>query len=162
MASSEKKKSGARFNLFDVILILVIVACIAGVVIHAYFTKDLTQTYSENAQVSFRIEGVSEVTAEAFCKIGSAIYDQDTDKNIGTLTAAEYAPLLLDLETAEGVLVKAEHPEKKQITALATLTGTWTDDGFLIGGTTLAAVGKTINIYTENAVCTITVTGVSK
>ncbi len=162
MAPSDKKRSSARFNLFDVTLILVIVACIAGIVLHAYFTKDLTETYSENAQITIRVAGVSEQTANAFCVAGAPIYLQETDVRIGTVESAEYAPHTLDLETADGILVKAEHPEKKDISAVATFTGTWTDDGFLIGGTTLATVGKTLNIYTDNAVCTITVVSVSQ
>jgi hypothetical protein len=162
MATSEKKRSGARFNLFDVILILVIAACIAGIVLHAYFTKDLTETYSETAVVSIRVTGVSEQTAIAFCEPDAIIYLQENDKMIGSIDEAEYAPLILNLENTEGVLVKAEHPEKKEVTATATLTGTWTDDGFLIGGTTLAAVDKTLKIYTEHAVCEIIITGVSK
>ena len=161
MASSENKKSGARFNLFDVILILVIVACIAGIVVHAYFTKDLTETYSEIANISIQVDGVSEVTANAFCKGGATIYDQETDKNIGTVMEASYFAQILELENAEGILVKVEHPEKKSITATVAFTGTWTDDGFLIGGNTLATIGKTLKIYTEDAVCTITITGVA-
>lgn len=162
MATSEKKHSGARFNLFDVILILVIIACIAGIVLHAYFTKDLTKTYSETAKVSISVTGVSEQTAIAFCVNGAPIYLQETDEKLGTIDTAEYAPLMLDLENAEGSLVKAVHPEKKAISATATLIGAWTDDGFLIGGTVLATVGKTLNIYTDGAVCTITITSISK
>ena len=162
MATSENKRSGARFNLFDVILILVIIACIAGIVLHAYFTKDLTETYSETAKISIRVTGVSEQTAAAFCVNGAPVYLQENDDLIGTITDAEYAPLIIDLENAEGILVKAEHPVKKEITALLTLTGTWTDDGFLINGTTLASIGKPLKIYTDGAVCEITVTGITK
>ncbi len=162
MPTSEKKRSGAHFNLFDVILILVIITCIAGIALHAYFTKDLTETYSETANISFVVSGVSEKTADAFCVVGSSIYAQDSDRNVGTLIEASYDSLFLDLENAESILVKAEHPDKKEITANANFTGTWTDDGFLIGGTTLAIVGKEMKIYTENAVCTIIFTSVSK
>ena len=159
MPISEKKRSGAHFNLFDVILILVIIACITGIALHAYFTKDLTETYSETANISFV---VSEKTVDAFCVVGASLYAQDSDRIIGTLLESSYAPLFLDLENAEGLLVKAKHPDKKEITANASFTGTWTDDGFLIGGTTLAIVGKEMKIYTENAVCTIVFTSVSK
>ncbi|MBP3555944.1 MAG: DUF4330 family protein [Clostridia bacterium] len=162
MPISEKKRSGAHFNLFDVILILVIIACITGIALHAYFTKDLTETYSETANISFVVSGVSEKTADAFCVVGASLYAQDSDRIIGTLLESSYAPLFLDLENAEGLLVKAKHPDKKEITANASFTGTWTDDGFLIGGTTLAIVGKEMKIYTENAVCTIVFTSVSK
>ncbi len=162
MPNSENKRSGARFNLFDVLLIFVVVICITGLVLHAYFTRDLTETYSQTAKVSFTVSGVSKETAEAFCRIGATIFSSETDEKLGTVITAAHAPLYLDLETADGHIVKAEHPEKKEIMATAELVGTWNTDGFLIGGTTLAAVGKTINIYTENAICTVTITNVSQ
>ena len=162
MAISEKKRSGARFNLFDVILILVITAGIAGLVLHATFTKDLTETYSDTAKISISVSDISEQTAAAFCVSGAPIYLQETDEQIGTLDIGVYTPLMLEIENSEGALVKVKHPEKKSIRATAIFTGAWTDDGFLIGGTTLATIGKTLKIYTDNVVCEITVTGITK
>ncbi len=162
MTTPENKRSGARFNLFDVILILVIIACIAGIVLHAYFTKDLAETYSEPAKISFTISGVSEETALAFCKEGASVYDAKTDMKLGTLDAASYTALPLELENSDGMLVQVTHPNKKMITGTASFVGTWTDDGFCVGGTSYITVGQTINIYTDHAVCIITVTAISR
>ncbi len=162
MSTSENKKTGVRFNLFDVLLILAVIACVAGLVLHAYFTDDLIETYSETANITLTVTGISERTASAFCRAGATVFLGETNEKIGTLTQASYTAMVVELENTEGILVNAVHPDKKTATATATLTGTWTEDGFLIGGHTLAALGKTLNIYTEDAVCTVTVTGVSQ
>lgn len=158
--NTEKKPTGVRFNLFDVILILVIVSCIAGLAFHMYYTKDLAEDYTETATIAISISDVSEQTAIAFCVNGAPIYSQETDTKIGVLDTTEYGPLVLDLETEQGILVKATHPEKKSIRATATFIGTWTEDGFLIDGTKLATIGTTLKIYTGGAVCTITITDI--
>ena len=160
--NSEKKFSGVRFNLFDIILVVVIIACIAGLVFHTYFTKDLIEDYTETAMISISVSDVSEQTAIAFCVNGAPIYSQETDAKIGMLETTEYGPMILDLENEQGILVKATHPEKKMIHATATFNGTWTEDGFLIDGTKLATIGTTLKIYTNGAVCTITITDIVK
>ncbi len=162
MANSDNRKSRGRFNLFDILLILAVLSCIAGVVLHAVFTEKVEQTHTEEARISFMVSGVSPQTADAFCTLNDVIFSQETDEIIGVLVSAEQEALFLDLETADGIIVKAEHPEKKAIRGVSLMTGTWTDDGFLIDGHTLAIVGKTMNVYTEHAVCTITITGVSQ
>ncbi len=160
MSKTNQPRQGARFNLFDVILILAIICCIAGIVAHAYFVSDLNERYTENATLSFTISGVSESTANAFCMASGTVYIAENDQAIGTLERASFSSHVLSLENEEGLLVSVTHPAKMDIQAEASITGTWTEDGFLIGGTTLAIVGKTLNIYTEGAVCTITITGV--
>ncbi len=160
MSNTKSSRSGTRFNLFDVILLLAVLCCIGGIVVHAYFISDLNETYSENATIAFTVSGVSPRTAEAFCNAGDSIYLSENDHEIGSLLGAYFSPQSLYLETADGELVSVSHPEKMDITGELTLTGTWTNDGFLIGGTTLAIVGKTMNIYTPNAVCTLTITNV--
>ena len=160
--NSEKKSSGVRFNLFDVILILVIIACIAGLVFHTYFTKDLSENYAESAMISISVTDVSEQTALAFCVNGAPVYSQETDTKIGVIETAEYGPMILDLENEQGILVKATHPERKEIRAMVSFVGTWTEDGFLINGTKLATIGTTLKIYTNGAVGTITVTDIVK
>jgi len=117
-----------------------------------------TQFYGEKLR-SHRCEDLIALIASIYAKKQER---SRSNRNIGSIDEATYAPLMLDLENAEGMIVKAEHPEKKEITATVTLTGTWTDDGFLVGGTTLAAVDKTMKIYTDHAVCEIIITGVSK
>ncbi len=160
MSNTENKKTGVRFNFFDVLLILAVVSCIAGLVLHAYFTEDLSKTYSQEAQITLTVTDISENTAIALCRKDTSVYFEENDALIGTVTWSTYAPMNVELERADGTLVNALHPHKKTAVLTTIMSGTWTDDGFLITGNTLATVGKTLKIYTQDAVCTVTITEV--
>ena len=159
MATTETKKSGARFNIFDVIILFAIIACIAAVAVRAYFTANTTDSFV-SAKIEFSVIGVSENTAEAM-QVGDKLYLSDNGKEIGTVDASAYTASALYIEDSEGKIVTAAHPAKKDIHGTATLYGIWTEDAFMIGGTVPATVGKTISIYTKGVTCTITITTVS-
>ncbi len=161
MSKTQTKKSGPRFNIFDVLIILAVIACIAAIVLHAYFIKDINENFVL-AKVEFTISDISQNTASSFCNVHRKIYLQNGDDEIGTITEATYSPQKMMVEDAEGKLVEVQHPSKKQVTGTASIKGLWTEDGFMINGTILATVGSTVNIYTQDAACTITVVSVSK
>ena len=153
--STETKKSGARFNIFDVIIIVALLACIAAVVVRAYFTANIKDDFS-TAKIEFTVTGVSQYTASAF-HADRKLYLASNDDEIGTVTSASYSSSKFYAEDATGNLVALSHPEKKDIYGTATLYGIWTDDGFMINGTILASAGKTIGIYTQDVECTLTI-----
>ena len=153
---TETKKSGARFNVFDVIIILALLACIAAIVIRAYFTANIENDFT-TAKIEFTVKEVSDYTAEAL-KENTTLYIAAGDDEIGTVDTVTYSPAELYAEDASGVLVPASHPDKKDVRGTATLYGIWTDDGFMINGTVSASVGKTVNVYTQDVACTLTIT----
>lgn len=159
MATTETKKSGARFNIFDVIILFAIIACIAAVAVRAYFTANTEESFAP-AKIEFSVIGVSENTAEAM-KIGDKLYLSDNGKEIGVIDTSAYTASALYVEDSEGKIVTAAHPVRKDIHGTATLSGIWTEDAFMIGGIVPATVGKTISIYTKGVTCTITITAVS-
>ena len=127
---TETKKSGARFNVFDVIIILALLACIAAIVIRAYFTANIENDFT-TAKIEFTVKEVSDYTAEAL-KENTTLYLAAGDDEIGTVDTVTYSPAELYAEDASGVLVPASHPDKKDVRGTATLYGIWTDDGFMI------------------------------
>ena len=159
--ATNTKKSGARFNIFDILILLAILACIAAIGVRAYFlTSGEEQVLT--TRVEFVVKGVSEVTAKNFAKQYSKLYLVDTDAEIGTIISATYTAASVEAENAEGQLVIANHPEKMDIHGYANISGLWSEDGFLIGGTTLASIGKTVTVYTEDALCMITIVSIPK
>ncbi|MBQ8496338.1 MAG: DUF4330 family protein [Clostridia bacterium] len=156
-----KQKTGPRFNIFDVLIILAVISCIAAIVVKVFFIEEV-QADLNNAEITFIVENVSEGTAEAFCVPDRQIYLQDDDTQIGTLQSASYSAQKLLVEDAGGKLVEADHPTKKQIQGVASMSGYWSEDGFLIGGTHLATVGSTFKIYTKDVACTIKIVGIAE
>ncbi len=155
------KKTGARFNIFDILILFAILASIAAIGVRAYFLADGKENV-QTTRVEFVVRGVSEVTAQKFAKQYGTLYLDSTDAEIGTIISATYAAASVEAENANGELVLATHPDKMDIHGYANISGTWTEDGFLIGGTTLASVGKTVTVYTQDATCMITIVSIPK
>lgn len=158
--TNEKKSSDARFNIFDVIIILILLICIAAVSVRAYFTANIRDTF-ENATIEFTVSGVSKNTAASFHQYRK-IYFALTNDEIGSITEVSYGPAKLYAADASGTPIEVDHPDKKDVHGTATFSGIWTDDGFMINGTELATVGKSIHIYTHDVECILTIVSVSK
>lgn len=157
----KRKAAGPRFNLFDFLIILTILVCIGAIVARAIFISR-AQMENSTALVVFEVSGISSVTADAICKENQPIYLQSSNGWIGTVsTASQSAQKVLEKDE-NGMVQSAVHPEKKDVRVEAVMSGIWGDDGFFIGETELAAVGKTFDIYTPYVSCTITIISVSE
>ena len=156
----KKKKSGPRFNVFDFLIIFAILVCAGAIIVRAIFIGSAEKD-RDTAAVVFEISYISDVTAEALCKEDQPIYLQSDDERIGTMKTATASPQIVWERDANGVLQSVLHPAKYEVRAETLIEGVWTEDGFLIGGTRLATVGDTFDIYTPYVSCTLTVVSVS-
>lgn len=161
MASkTDTKNSGVRFNIFDVIIIFLVLACIAAIVIRAYFTANIKEDFT-SATVEFSVIGVSENTAASFHP-ARKIYLASGDDEIGSIDDVTYGPSAIYAVDSSGKPVSAFHPDKKDVHGTATLYGLWTDDGFMINGTVLALAGKTVSVYTQDVECILTIVSITR
>ena len=156
----KKRASGPRFNVFDFLIILTILVCIGAIAVRAIFI-DSAKKEITTANIVFEVSGISEVTADALCIAEQPIYLQSDDTWIGTMISASASPQKVWEKDEAGMLQSAFHPEKKTVRTETVISGTWSEDGFLIGGTALASVGKTFAVYTPYVSCTVTVVSVS-
>ena len=86
MANPSKIKNGPKFNIFDILIILAVLVCVGAIIFRVFFISE-TQEDFRHAYVTFKVEGVSEETAQAFCinayfcryycKRWSSIYSDD-------------------------------------------------------------------------------------
>ena len=157
----KRKSSGPRFNVFDFLIIFTILVCIGAIIVRAIFVSSV-KNENTTAKVVFEVSSISSATADALCIAEQPIYLKSDDTLIGTIVSASQASQKIWEKDENGMLQSAFHPEKKEVRGEAVLSGVWGEDGFLIGGTDLAAVGKTFNIYTPYASCTITIISVSE
>ena len=161
MDQKQKQISESRFNIFDFLIIVGIVACIAVIAIRILFISNKKENVVF-ADVYFEVSGISDATAQALLAPNESIYLQDSDVRIGVLNTAQAEPQKLLVENAEGELVEAYHPEKKTLYGKAQIKGVWYEDGFMIAEAYLAKVGGTLEIYTKYASCTITITSIDQ
>ena len=178
---NENKK--IRFNVVDVIIILLIVACVVGIIFRANVREKLGQSLSnETAYITLVAENVPQEYIDAFVQ-GSSAYLEDMD--LGIIIGYSYTEqtnVILDLnekyeykavDDGNGGYIntveKIISPEFKTVydknsytvTCQIQVSGQDKSDGFYIGGVEYIGVGKMLNISTENHAFTMTITKIS-
>ena len=160
MDQKQKQISGSRFNIFDFLIIVGIVVCLAAIAARILFIGNEKKNVVY-ADVYFEISGISEVTAEAISVPNESIYLQSNDIRIGVMNETQTEAQKVLTDNGEGVLVEALHPEKKTVYGMAQIKGVWYEEGFMVDEAYLATVGSSLEIYTQYASCTITITSIT-
>ena len=167
MQSTKKKKGAkARFNIIDLLIIVLVIACAVGVYIKHISSENIDTDQSfEEAQLSFLVQDIRYTSAEFFENGEREVYLADDGTKLGefmkgfTITPAEKY-----LTDSMGKPVKVVYPENTRIDVRGKILseGMWTDEGFMVGGNLYVAAGKQMEIATSDIVVTLVVTDVTK
>lgn len=156
-----KQDTKSRFNIFDALLILVIVACIAALVFRYYYnSKD---SLDEQVRVSFIVPEVMESTADTMTeklRMGTVIYLSDGDSIIGYIQSVSKEPSKVYVENGAGNVERVDHPFSMDVRGVAVLYGRSGENGFYIGGSKLATVSDVIYVYSTDVEFSMTLTGI--
>ena len=155
------KATGPKFNVFDFLIIFMILVCVGAIVARGIFIGFFQKEIS-GAKIVFEVSNVSDVTADALCITPQPMYLRSDDSWIGNINFASQSAQQVWEKDADGVLRSASHPDKKTVRVEVLARGLWTEDGFFISGADIATVGKTFEIYTPYVSCTVTVVSVSE
>lgn len=172
MKNTEEKKTATakfRFNVFDVVLILLAILCVVGIwqrsnLQSLFEAGDASDTYT----VTFEIKKLRSTTAELLSD-GTELYlyENGTRIPLGTLTGEPAARPASEYLYYEGNVVEARYPDDPD-ECLQDVTGTITcrmiehDGAYLLGGVSRIAVNQTIAAYTESADLEIRVKSIRK
>lgn len=172
-----------RFNIVDVIIIFLIIACVVGVVFRGTIKEKLGKTLSnETVYVTLVAENVPREYIDAFVQGSNAYCEGDDLGVIIGYSYTEQTTVVLDLnEKYEykalddgngGYINTVERiisPEFKAVydnnyytvTCQIQVSGQDKSDGFYLRGVEYIGVGKMLNISTENHSFTMTITKIS-
>lgn len=154
-----KQDSKSRFNIFDALLILLIVACIVALVLRYYFNSN--RSLEEQVRVRFIVPSIMETTADTMLetlKSGSVLYLTDGDNVIGYIQSVAKERSKVYAENGAGELEKVDDPFLMNVTGVAVLYGKTGESGFYIGGSELATVNDVIYVYSTNVEFAMTLT----
>jgi hypothetical protein len=169
-----------RFNVIDVIVVVLILACIVGFVFRGTLKEKIGKMLSaDTAYVTLCVENVPADQVSAFVQGSDAFID---GKKIGVLIGYSYTEqqnVVLALnETFEyrteddgsASYVKKTSPEfvnvydpaNYTVVCLVQVAGQDKVDGFYLNGVEYIGVGKMLNISTGNLLFTMTITEISE
>ncbi len=159
MTTSQEKRSGrVRFSVIDFTIILLVLACIAGVVLRYDLAEKLfSRSALEDAKITFVAEAITPAEAEAFRVNTKFRTEQD---RFGTVTATETLPALIYYENSAGLLSSYEHETLLDLTGSFAARVLFSEDGCLLNGNTFIAAGSTFTVMANSAAVRITVISV--
>ena len=182
MSENEKstgKQGKVRFTLFDALIILLVLLCVAGIIFRGTIRNRLGLGLDLSEYViNFEITGVDPSLPD-FLAPGDKIYTTggvEVGRLLGvsefsTLTADEAGSQTLIVRPATaymndivGNIVLAEYPAGTIIDAKGALiaSGVYSSDGyFLLGGKTYLAVGQEITLQTDMVTLKLMVTAIT-
>ena len=148
------KKRKMRFNIIDLLLIVIAVAVVAAllyVFLPNSFIKSIFADESVTIQYAIEFKGVDEAFLESI-KENDIVIDSVTKAELGTVTAVDYSTqyteLKYDEESGNGVLSVVPNKHNVIVTITATAAHD-ADKGYTVGGLRIA-VGELIAVRFPN------------
>ncbi|MBE6662512.1 MAG: DUF4330 family protein [Ruminococcaceae bacterium] len=161
----EKKKNGLGLNLIDFVVILLIVICLIGVVIRVrqidWFNKN---SALEEHEIYFSVTDISYISEDALV-VGDTFTLRDNGAILGKLKSIDSVlPTTMYVKDADGNVLGVNYPETTRIDVTGTVLslGEMTPNGYLLGGTTYIAPGKTYRVQSEHMDFTLEILNIDK
>lgn len=164
MENNNVKKNAAHFNIIDLVIVIIVLACIAGVVFRHFSTKNVDNGEApEKAKISFLVNDVRYTSADFFIG-GDTVYTEEEGIKLGELMKGFTITPAEDYVTDfNGNTVKVNYPENTRIDVRGAILseGKWRDGSFFIDGNTYIAAGRKLKVCTAHLTVTLIVTDVS-
>lgn len=144
------KKKAFRFNIIDVIVIIALLALAAAFVFRSVLSDNLKITMkSADIQYEFKSTSLQEESGDLL-QPGDAIYDDETDKLVGTVQSVSTSPAELYVTLQTGEIVKRTSPGRIDLTVVIEAEGKTDETGVYLNGSMFIAPGKELHLYTKN------------
>lgn len=172
-AQKTKKRSNARFNIMDFLIILIVLLCVFSLV--ARYTTVLNKLgiteHLEQYEISFTVTDLRYTTPNFF-RIDDAVYLRDGDHTyVGKLLSREIGStdaLTITLSSryvqSETGFVSAYYAENTLVDVAGRILceGSVSSDGyFMVNGNTYLSEGQTVSVCTDLVSFEMTITGIS-
>lgn len=164
MANNEKKTGKLRFGILDLVIVLAIVACLAG----ALLRYGIGGTFSAadslgEAKVSFLVLDKNRNSVDGLVE-GTDFYLKSDGSPIGTLDAGVS---IMDAEAffedTDGTIEKTQSADGHvDVRGTLSVRGRYNQgEGFFLNGKTFIAAGGKVEVYTPTCDFTLLVTGIT-
>lgn len=158
----DKIKLG-KLNLFDIIVILLIIICVAFLILKFIpkDTSDDAKVQNNTFTYEFKVEGISSTSSDMI-EVGDDVFDKVTSTKIGTITDLKIETAKGTFEGNEGIVEKIEMPGKIDVYMTIKTDGKIQNGEYLANGLIRILVGQTKEIKTKYWVASGFVTDIIK
>lgn len=151
-----------RFNIIDLLVVIVIIAAIATVAVRLDIADKIVQATSEDsARVTLLVSGADQESVTSVSE-GDKISWQQENCDFGTIVRKDVANAVVYNTVEDGTYVKTTNPERYDVTFTVDTKGTFTEDGYMLGGKSYLAAGRTVTFFNGKTVMTSIVIAVDE
>lgn len=144
-----KEKRTWRFTALDVIIVVVLLAVIAGAIWFFGFREGGDENTMVKIEYTIEVRGMEESYLSNIA-VGDIVTDSVTKKGIGTISAVERMPLVEYIVNIEdGVMEEKEYPGRYTILVTVSADADQSERGFSIAGYRVA-IGKLCHLQLPN------------
>ena len=147
---SEKTKKGLRFNIIDIVILLIVIGCIVGIVLRLGVKKSQTNISSSNNAMRYVMYFPSQPDTLNFAfKEGDMLYDNADGAPIGVVhSVSEPEEAWTVIENEDGKMIRVKNAGYNSYKVEVDANVLERADGFYIDGKTLCCAGVTIRATT--------------
>jgi hypothetical protein len=150
-----KRPAAAKFNLVDLVIVVVVISLLAAGVYKLFFANQELQAQEQQVEYRVLLENVRKPTVDAFAD-GQKVREYQTNIDLGTVTGKESGPYTQPVPTLDGKVVNAPVPEKYNLTVTISSPAVISDNNVTINGKEIKT-GDKITVKTNTASSTGTV-----
>ena len=141
-------KIGGKVSVIDILVVLLIVAVIAGIGVRYGSKITSAVRSSEKFEYVLRVESVRHYTVDALQRMGK-VTDKKSEKDIGEIVDVRYENATQQSTTANGRVVNPELPDRYTCYVTIQAVGRESDDNYVLDDSTELSVGRNIDLYTK-------------
>ncbi len=160
--SIKKKSAGLRLNILDFLIILAVLGALIGIAARfGILEKVTTGSRLEKAEISFLVQDIKDTSADYF-RAGEIFYNHTHSCVLGELKEiTSIMPAEGYISNQNGTLVKT-HSTAGRIDVRGVITGEglFSDEGFLLGGTSYLAPNQSVFIQSPGISVSVTITAI--
>ena len=150
MTSENRQNKKMTISVIDVLIILVFVACIAGVFVHYRVYEKTHEVITDDVcAVSVLIKGASLELGEGIVS-GDTVFFEKDGQSFGKVTEIVKNSASIYRENPNGEIVESIDDELLDIVIKIEVSGALGESGFLANGTEYIASGMQLDLYSKN------------
>lgn len=143
----KENKAKIRFNIFDAIICLAVIACIAAMIVKVtYF--DRRNAENEQVTVNFSVYDIMDNTAQ--CASKGNVYLASNDEYLGVILSSQISTNQIYAESEGSAHARNNPLGKKDLSGKMKFSGISSETGFFINGNIKISVGSKLSVYILN------------
>lgn len=158
----KNENSKLRFNIIDLLIVIIVIGCIAGVIMrYDIVDKLVVNSKRDEVKVSFMITGISPQISEQI-KDGDEFYVVGSSNSVGILQEHTLGNAEKVEANENGEPVRSYDDTLRDVRGSFVSLGVLNEKGFFLGGTLFIAPGKTLTIESRNVRISVIITEISR